>query len=80
MQVAYALSKILKGYESYTLTDLTADKIKVINRLSKSYEGLDKHTKDFLTASLRLIFSEGIKAVRGNTSGLKLPTVLLSKR
>ncbi|MBO7426991.1 MAG: DUF2974 domain-containing protein [Clostridiales bacterium] len=80
MQVADALSKIFKGYESYTLTDLTADKIKVINRLSKSYDGLDKHTKDFLTASLRLIFSEGIKAVRGNSSGLKLPVGLLSKK
>ena len=81
-KVADALSKIFEGYEAYTLTELTADKIKVIKRIANSYDGLDKETKDFLTASMRLIFTEGIKAVRSSERAtLKLPVPsLLAKR
>lgn len=59
-----ALSNVFVGYESYTLTELTADKIQVINRLAKNLEGLDKTTKNALIGSLRLVFKEGINAVR----------------
>ena len=67
----------------YTLTELTADKIKVINRVAKSYDGLDKETKSFLIASLRLIFSQGISAVKGTAQkeSIKLPLPgILAKR
>ena len=74
-QFTDAISQIFKGYEAYTLTELTADKIKVINRVAKSYDGLDKNTKNFLVSSLRLIFTQGITAVRGSAAreNLKLP-------
>jgi len=75
-QFADALSKIFKGYEGYTLTELTADKIKVINRLTKSYDGLDKETKDFLISSIRMIFTEGIKAVRGSSQKTTVKALL----
>ncbi len=82
-QFADAISKIFEGYEGYTLTELTADKIKVINRVAKSYDGLDKETKSFLIASLRLIFSQGISAVKGTAQkeSIKLPLPgILAKR
>lgn len=62
-----ALGQVFEGYESYTLTELTADKIQVINRLGKNLEGLDKETKTALTFCLRLVFREGISAVRYNS-------------
>ena len=71
---ADALSVILKGYEGYTLTELTADKIKIINKLTKGIEGLDKETKNILINSVRLVFTEGIKGVR-QSGQLQLPAV-----
>lgn len=63
-QLLNALTNVFKGYESYTLTELTADKIHVINQLAKNLDGLDKETKSALTSSLRLIFKEGVSAVK----------------
>ena len=71
---ADALSAILSGYEGCTLTELTADKIKVINSFTKSIEGLDKETKNVLVSSIRLVFTEGIKGVR-NAPDLTVPAV-----
>lgn len=62
-----ALSDVFKGYESYTLTELTADKIQVITKLAKNLDGLDKDTKTAVNTALRIVFKEGISAVRFTT-------------
>ncbi len=59
-----AITDIFKGYESYTLTELTADKMQVVNKLARNLDSLDKETKAILSNTLRLVFKEGINAVK----------------
>ena len=61
-----ALYEVLSATEAQTLSDLSADGIKLI----KSFRGLDQHTKDVLNKALRELKEQARRTAKGFAAGL----------
>lgn len=67
-----SIAKVFAGYETFTLTDITSEKIHAINQIAKNLDGVDKNTKALLTNALRMMFHEGLDKVKASSPIKKL--------
>lgn len=62
-----SIAKVFAGYETFTLTDITSERIHAINQIAKNLDGVDKNTKTLLNNALRMMFHEGLDIVKASS-------------